>query len=450
MTPESARSELTLDDLRARVLSGTGWTLLRFAGQNGIRMAGNLVLTRLLFPEAFGLMALVYVVIEGLALFSDMGLRQSVVANPRGEEPAFLRTVWTIQVVRGAVICSISAALSVPIARFYGEPQLASLIAVTSLSALLGGLSSANGLLLGRKLALGRLTVLELSVQCVVTGGMIAYAAMSPTLWVLPAGALASRVLWCAVSHRLLPGPSMAFRWDRETRVEVMRFGRWILVSSVLGYIVNNLDRLALGTTMTMAQLGAYSIAALFVRLVLQVQRRLKEDVLFPVLSRMRDSSSAQRRHEIARIRLAIIALTHPVLIGLAVLGPEVIDLLYDERYASAGWMLQVLATGFLFTTAVEPADSVLLARGDSFRFMQLLAMRASIMCAAMAVGAWQYGSTGVVVAVASAELLAYPALVWSVRPHDGLLPALELGSVVASGSLVLLALLAKSLFFGG
>ena len=431
-------------ELRDRALSGALWTVASFAGQNAVRLGSNLLLTRLLFPEAFGLMALVYVVIEGLALFSDVGLRQSVVSSARGDDPRFLHTVWTLQIVRGALVCTIAAALGWPVARFYGQPELAGLIALTSLSALVGGFTSTNVALQSRRLRLGRMNALDLATQLTVALATVALAYVHPTVWVLPFGAIASRALWCGVSHVWLPGPRMRLRWDSALRSEVLRFGRWILVSSVFGYLINNLDRIALGLSMSMAQLGAYAVAATLARVVLQVERKLNDDVLFPLLSRTGELQSPHIRRQMLRARLALILLTHPVLIAGAVLGPELVGLLYDARYAEAGWILQVLSVGLLFKTAVEPGEMLLLARRDSFRFMQVLVMRSTLMSLAVAVAGWQLGPTGIVIAVAAGDALAYPVLAWGVRRYGGWLPALELGSFAISATLVAAGLAAK------
>ncbi len=431
-------------ELRSRVFSGALWTLATFASQNVLRLATNLVMARLLFPEAFGLMALVTVVIEGLGLFSDVGLRQSVIANARGDEPRFLHTVWSMQVVRGGLIFAIAALLAWPVARFYGEPELAGLIVCTAVSSLFAGFASTNIALLGRELSLGRLSGFTLGTQAFVALVSVALAWLHPTVWVLPLSAILSRAILCGVSHVWLPGPRMRFAWDASMRAEILRFGRWIMVSSIFGYLINNLDRLALGTSMSMADLGAYSVAAMLARVVLQVERRLNDEVLFPLLSRMGETSSPRSRAELVRARLALILLTHPVLIAMAVLGPELIGLLYDDRYAQAGWILQVLAVGLLFKTSVEPAEQILLARGDSFRFMQMLVMRSLIMSFALLLAGYRFGPTGIVVAVAAGDLLAYPALAWGVRRYGAWLPLIELGSFALSAGIVAAALLAK------
>jgi hypothetical protein len=63
----------------------------------------DLILTRLLFPEAFGLMALVQVFMGGLQMFSDLGVNMSIIQSKRGEDPDFLNTAWTFQILRGLI-----------------------------------------------------------------------------------------------------------------------------------------------------------------------------------------------------------------------------------------------------------------------------------------------------------------------------------------------------------
>ncbi|GAB1360936.1 hypothetical protein MASR1M32_01720 [Rhodobacter sp.] len=87
--------------LMARALRGSALTAGSYAVTQALRLASNLILTRLLFPEAFGLMALVSVVLVGLQMFSDTGIGPAISRSPRGDEPAFLDTAWTVNVARG-------------------------------------------------------------------------------------------------------------------------------------------------------------------------------------------------------------------------------------------------------------------------------------------------------------------------------------------------------------
>src|SRR5262245_41661145 len=90
--------------LRTRVISGSVWTLLSYGGSQVLRLAGNVIFTWLLYPEAFAVMLLVNVFIQGLAMFSDIGIGPSIIQSKRGDEPRFLNTAWTIQVGRGFLL----------------------------------------------------------------------------------------------------------------------------------------------------------------------------------------------------------------------------------------------------------------------------------------------------------------------------------------------------------
>lgn len=109
--------------LRQRAMRGAVISLGGTAGHQVMRLLSNLALTRLLFPEAFGLMALMQTFMIGLQMFSDIGLRPSIIQNPRGEEPDFLNTAWTLQVARGVVLWLGACALAWPWPRCITSPR---------------------------------------------------------------------------------------------------------------------------------------------------------------------------------------------------------------------------------------------------------------------------------------------------------------------------------------
>ena len=161
----------------ARAARSTSWTVLGYGASQGIRLASNLILTRLLFPEAFGLMALIQVVIVGLMLFSDVGIAPSIAQSKRGDDPAFLDTAYSIQALRGVALWLAACALSYPVARFYETPELLTYLPLAALSLVIAGLNPTRIETAHRHLQMGRLTLLDLSSQ--VNG----IALMNPGAW---------------------------------------------------------------------------------------------------------------------------------------------------------------------------------------------------------------------------------------------------------------------------
>src|SRR4051812_46444971 len=94
--------------LEAAAIRASFWTVVDYGSAMTLRVVNSVVLTRLLMPEAFGLMALVATLIAGVGLMSDVGLGVSVIQNRRGDDPVMLNTVWTLQVLRGAGILVVA------------------------------------------------------------------------------------------------------------------------------------------------------------------------------------------------------------------------------------------------------------------------------------------------------------------------------------------------------
>jgi len=91
-------------NLKARLLRAGAWTAGAYSVELVIRLISNLILTRLLFPEAFGLVAASGSLLIGLALISDFGVRAAIIQNPHGDSDKFLRSAWAFQISRGIIL----------------------------------------------------------------------------------------------------------------------------------------------------------------------------------------------------------------------------------------------------------------------------------------------------------------------------------------------------------
>ena len=106
-------------------------------------------------------MGLADVFITGVHRFSDIGLVRSIIQNKRGEEPEFLNTVWTMQVIRSFFVWLCLMLITWPVATFYQEPRLLWLIPAISINTLIGGLNSTAISSLNRKMAVKQVVIFE-------------------------------------------------------------------------------------------------------------------------------------------------------------------------------------------------------------------------------------------------------------------------------------------------
>lgn len=408
------------DGLRSKALRGTAITLGGTAGQQLLRLASNLILTRLLFPEAFGLMALIQTFMIGLQMFSDIGLRPSIVQNKRGEDPDFLNTAWTIQVIRGVVLWLFSCALAWPLAVFYAEPQILQLLPVVGLTALIMGFATTKTATANRNLQLGRQTVITLITQGLGIVSMVVLALIWPSVWALVAGSIIGALAGVWAGHRYMPGVANRFRWDPSAAHDLMRFGRFIFVSTLAGFFVNQGDKVVLGKLVSFADLGIYNIGFFMASFPLMLGRMVAERVLFPLYRQIRPSESAANRAKIRRARSLLTGSLIVMFGGLALIGNLLIGLLYDPRYAAAGPMLIVLALMQIPVTLTLGNSQLLLAEGNSRDFSKLILMQAASNFIYMLGGFWLLGIFGVLLVQGLNMLTVYPLQQRYLRRHQG------------------------------
>ena len=416
-------------------LRGSAWTLGGNAAGQVLRLGGNLVLTRLLFPEAFGLMALVQIAMNGVRMFSDVGLRGSVVQHPRGDDAAFLNTVWTFQILRGLVIFAILTLLAWPMSLLYEEPRLRLLVPIVAFAAIITGFASTAIYTLVRQVRPAPHVALDLGVQAFDIVVIIVWAWFSPTVWALVAGALAGPLLRVVVSHRLIPGYRNRLGFDRSDAQSIFRFGRWIFLATAATFVISQGDRVVLGKFLTLEQFGVYSVAFFLAQALTGSIQLLSGNVLFPVYSRLVSRPLEAVRRDIFRVRRLLLALSIPVLCVLAVFGDRIVDLLYDSRYADAGWMLQILAVGMIGSVVALTAERILTAKGNSFGHMVLQVANAVLLVAGLGVGGFFGGVKGMLWGASVGRLLSYVPLALLIRPYGLWMPRLDAVAFLAAGT---------------
>ena len=461
VTSEAIEPPVKPVGLKARVLRAGGWIMGGQAVQQVLRLGTNVIIARLLFPDAFGLMAVVYMLATALALFSDLGVARSTVLSPRGTDPVFLDTAWTIQFIRNQclALAVCVAAAGVAFARHlgwwkagtvYADPRLPYLIAAFSVVLVLQGCESIRIVQARRQMHLHTLTKIDISQQVVSAIAMIITAWVWHSIWAIITGAVVAGVVRCILSYTLLAGHRNRFRLDRESARELMGHAKWLILSSILGFLATNGDRVLLGGLITSREFGLYSIAMIMANVLQNIANSLCNSIVFPALSEVR----RERPHELPKTfeRFqwgydVVVVFPAAVLIAAA---PALINLIYDPRYHDAGWMLRVLAIGIIGVRyQVVEVGFMAVEKTKYGAFANLLRLGALVV--GLVVGQHFWGLMGAVTGVALSQYAAWPLALWfkktvnalSWRAEALLVPAIVGGLVLGE----VLSLSLKALF---
>ncbi|MBK7875217.1 MAG: oligosaccharide flippase family protein [Planctomycetes bacterium] len=361
-----ANSGLPHARLGERAVSGTLWTVIGYGSGQALRLASNLVLARLLAPEHFGVMLLVNVFIQGLTMFSDIGIGPSIIHSSRGDDRTFLDTAWTLQILRGVALWLVACASAPLLAGYYATPELAVVLPWAAGSAVLAGFNSTKVFTTNRHMRYARRTLVELGAQVFGVVVMLAWAWYERSLWALVAGGLANAAGKAVLSHVVLEGPGNRFALDAGARRELFHFGRWIFVSTLITFFAAQIDRILLGKLVPNDELGVYGTALNLASLAPLVGSMLSGSVVYPLLAARVRADRSSLAHELARVRSWFLPCSEFVLLGMALLAPAFFDVLYDDRYADAGWMTVLLMLPFWFLMLTHASDRALLALGNT------------------------------------------------------------------------------------
>lgn len=375
--------------LNARARSGSVWVVGAFGAGQVLRLGLNVILAALLFEEAFALMAIVMAVMMGLANFSDIGLRPNVIQSPRGDEPGFLNTAWTLQVIRGAVLTGAAVAIAWPLALLYGanDPaayELRWLIPLVALTAVIDGFQSPAVLSAARHLQVAVLTRMDVCVQVFNAVVLLILVWHFRSVYGLALAGVSSSLLRTALTYWLLPGPRPRFVLDRSAVRSIVSFGKWIFFSSLITFLAWQIDRLAFGALYPLAEVGVYSIAASLAVMVTTLIGHLQGSVVFPWYAR-RLADGAGLEDAFPRVSAPILAMSSYLVVLLVTGAGSFFDLAYDHRYARGSILLPILAAGVWFSAVDAMYGAAFLATGRP----QWTALASAVKVASFALLLW-------------------------------------------------------------
>lgn len=406
------KRQLQGESLTARVMRTSALTVAGFGFSQGMRLLSNLLLTRLLFPEAFGLMALVTVLMTGLNMFSDVGISPSIMQSKRGDDRDFLNTAFTIQILRGVLLFVMGCLLAYPAAHFYGEDILVAMMMVASVQFVILGFMPTRFETAKRHLLVGRVTLLDAISQILGLIAMLALAIWTQSVWALIFGTLFGVAVRVIIFSLFLPGERNRLCWEKKAIHELVHFGKWIFLSTAFGFLISQGDRLVLGKFLPLDVFGVYVIGFFLGSFPAMLGGVVNGMLLIPVY---RERPPAESRDNFLKLRKLRVLATSGlfVLISMFALGgPWLVEFLYDDRYLSAGAIVVLIACASFPVVIGMTYDAAALAAGNSKAFCLLSMLKATLTILGLVIGVSLGGVVGALVGQFLATLAAYPALV--------------------------------------
>jgi len=327
--------------LREKIKKGFAWSAAEQGGKKTISFIVFLVLARLLDPEIFGLVAMATVFQNFLDIFLDQGMVAAIVQ--RSElEPEHLDTAFWANLIAGTFLTLISILLSSRVGLFYDEPRLVPIIRWLSLAFILSSFGNVQMALLRRSLNFKGLGIRVLGAKF-ISGSLGVILALSGFgVWSLVVQTL-SASLSNTVFLWLYSGWRPKFQFSKKHFFDLFSFGINMLGVRLVAFFDVNFDKLIIGYLLGPIILGYYQIAYRIFDLIQEALQGVTYQVVYAAFSKMQD--------DIERLRSAFYKITGlmsliviPVFIGIAILAPDLIRILFSSKWNNSIRVLQILA----------------------------------------------------------------------------------------------------------
>lgn len=423
---------------------GFRWVGLSQVAVQVFRVLSVLVLTRLLEPREFGLVALATVV-TGLfeRVLGDTGTTTAVIRHKRLTQGLASSVLfWNLGI--GLVTSGFFIAAGGPIASLLGDGSVANLVRVLGLLALINATSYIQLAILRRSLQFSKVAIINL-INAVVTGlATIGFAIADFDEWSIVWGTLAGSVAanlttWVISDWR----PSLYF--SRADANEIRNFSAYMSARSLFGYLSLAGDRFVVGRFIGATELGFYGLANRLLRYPIQTTAQTYREVVSPSLAKIQDDKHAMLatyRRTVGGIAFVMF----PICFVVAALGDPLVRVVLGTKWVPTIELIVPVALAGALQTINPTTGSLYTSQGRADLLFRWSVGSSIVMMICYAIGAF-WGTQGVAwsyfIGIAA---LTYPAFAIPLRlidatPRQALEPIVgpTLAAAVAAGAAAIL-----------
>ncbi|WP_254535528.1 lipopolysaccharide biosynthesis protein [Halomarina litorea] len=401
-------ARLTPDgDVGERTVKSGIWVGAINVSDRVLQLLMVIVLARLLGPAAFGLMGVALLALSALQRFSQIGFEDALVQRIEDDVDHMLDTAWTIQVVRGLAIAAVAILAAPLLGTLFDEPAAVDLVRVVALAPAILAFRNPGMVYLRKDLAFHRQFVYTASGTLTRVTVSIGWALVSPTVWALVAGFIASNAVMLVVSyviHDYRPRPG----FDRGHASDLFGYGKWILGSGVVNFLYSEGDDAFVGVFLGVASLGLYQVAYRVSNAPATEVAQLVSRVMFPAYSKVQDDIERLRRGFLTTVQLTTFV-SIPFGVGLIAVTPQFVAV-FGEQWEPMVRPLQVLTLYGILRSCRSPTTPLFKSVGRPDLLAKLQTGKLLLLAACIYPAADQAGLTGVALVVVGTEVLALPA----------------------------------------
>ena len=442
---EIENRHFTTDHLKADIAGRTARGGLATIVSQGVKFiistAATVVLARLLTPQDYGLIGMMAVIVNFVAMFKDLGLATATIQKEQIDDKQISTLFWFNLVLSFGVFL-FTAAIAPAVSWFYGEARLTSITIVYGIGFVFGGLAVQHEALLRRQMRFLPLAIVEVTSLAVGIVVAVALALRGARYWALIFSQLSQALSYTIgvwIGCRWRPGLPVRYSGVRSMLV----FGRNLTGFSVINYFSRNLDNLLIGKVWGTQQLGLYAKAYQLLLLPIDQINTPIAAVAIPALSRLNDNPERYRQAYL-RILEKIAIITMPGTALMIATSDWIVQIVLGQKWQPAARIFALLGIAGLIQPIANTTGWLFMTQSRTHHMVQWGFIGATIIIISIVAGL-PWGAVGVATSYAiTFDVLVVPALFWfvgragPVRARDFYLTIIPFAAAAGSSMLVL------------
>uniref|UniRef100_UPI0040474B7A lipopolysaccharide biosynthesis protein n=2 Tax=Roseivirga sp. TaxID=1964215 RepID=UPI0040474B7A len=389
--------------LRKKVKSGLIWTATELIVTRGTKLVTAIVLTRLLLPSEFGLVALIMIFIAVGNAFADGGLGNSIINDQESSELDF-STVFYINLLTSVLIYVTLFLSSSVIASYFEEPALTYILRVYGLTIILTAFTLVHKSILIKNMAFRELTLL--SLPGVFIGSIIAiilayndYGIWSLIFLEISTQILISTLIWIKSSWT----PAWTFSFKRAKHH--WRYGYKLMISSIMHGLFTEIYSIIIGKRFSISSLGYYNRARAYNVYGVNLVSDIISKVSFPLLSSMKEDVE-KVAITYRSILKSVFFIVTPIMFTLGVVAEPLFLFLFSEKWLGSVKYFQILTLSSILIPIHSFNINIFKVLGRTDLFLKIEIIKTVLMAGVILIGLF-YGLDELIWAIVASSYIS-------------------------------------------
>jgi len=392
------------DNLKQKTIHALSWSFIESIVSLGAKFIVGIILARLLFPEQFGLIAMLSIFMEVIGAFIDSGFGSALIQK-QDVTPTDINSIFYFNLLVGFASAGLLCLVAPWIAAFYKQPILTSLTRALSLTIVINSFGIIQRTILVKEINFKTQT--KVSLIAGILSGIIGislatngYGVWSLVVQQISGSLIGTLAFWLYSPWR----PALLFSFNSLR--QMFGYGSRLLASGLLGQLFDNIYLLVIGKLFSATNLGYFTRAQTLQSLPGQTLASMVARVTFPVFSTIQDDPDRLKRG-LKKALTMLVMVNFPMMLGIAAVARPLVLVLLTDKWAQCIPYLQLLCMVGLILPLHWMNLNVLQALGRSDLYLRLVIFNKILIVINVAT-TWRWGISAMIYGMIAIMIISY------------------------------------------